>query len=148
MLSNYWIHTFFPEIENIIIIEGHSCCKHCLHDLQFMKTRSSLHNFSKLARADISCQFMKTRSLSFTKRMDFLIIQTYCQKKKEFRSLWRLEDFSFLMDAYEVKVDIDIFQYQESLNSRFFFHFSMAYYSLLHSHKIFVKILFLHPLGM
>jgi len=31
-----------------------------------MKTRSSSTNLSKLARADISCQFMKTRSLCRT----------------------------------------------------------------------------------
>ena len=44
-------------------IKGHLSCKQCLHDLQFIKTRSSSPNLSKLARADISCQFMKTRSL-------------------------------------------------------------------------------------
>ena len=43
--------------------KGHSLCKQCLHDLQFMKKGSSSPNLSKLARADISCQFMKTRSL-------------------------------------------------------------------------------------
>ena len=42
---------------------GHSFCKQCLHDLQFMKKGSSSPNLSKLARADISCQCMKTRSL-------------------------------------------------------------------------------------
>ena len=38
-----------------------------------MKTRFSSPNLSKVARADISCQFIKTRSLCrlFTKRMDF-----------------------------------------------------------------------------
>ena len=46
--------------------KGHSFCKQCLHDLQFMKTGSSLPNLSKLARSDISCQFMKTRSLCRT----------------------------------------------------------------------------------
>ena len=35
----------------------------CLHDLQFMKKIYFSPNLSKLARADISCQFMKTRSL-------------------------------------------------------------------------------------
>ena len=42
--------------------KGHSFFKQCLHDLQFMKTRSSSPNLSKLARADISCEFMKTMS--------------------------------------------------------------------------------------
>ena len=42
-------------------IKGHSLCKQCPHDLQFVKKRS----FS-IARADISCQFMKTRSLTRT----------------------------------------------------------------------------------
>ena len=37
-----------------MVTKGHSFCKQCLHDLQFMKTRSSSPNFSKLARADIS----------------------------------------------------------------------------------------------
>ena len=48
---------------NKIYFKGHSFCKQQLHDLQFMKTRSPSPNLSKLARADISCQFMKTRSL-------------------------------------------------------------------------------------
>ena len=48
------------------IPKGHSLCKQCLHDLQFMKKGSSSPNLSKLARADISCQFMKTRSLCRT----------------------------------------------------------------------------------
>ena len=43
--------------------KGYSLCEHCLHDLQFMKKGSSSPNLSKLAIADISCQFMKTRSL-------------------------------------------------------------------------------------
>ena len=43
------------------IVKGHSLCKQCLHDLQLMKTWSSSPNLTKLA--DISCQFMKTRSL-------------------------------------------------------------------------------------
>ena len=43
--------------------KGHSLCKQCLHDRQFMIKGSSSPNVSKLARADISCQFMKTRSL-------------------------------------------------------------------------------------
>ena len=43
-------------------IKGHSLCKQCLHDLQFMKKGLHSPNLSKLARADISCQFMKTRS--------------------------------------------------------------------------------------
>ena len=45
------------------LYKGHSFSKQCLHDLQFMKKGSSSPNISKLARADISCQFMKTRSL-------------------------------------------------------------------------------------
>ena len=43
--------------------KGRSLCKQCLHNLQFMKKISSSPNLAKLARADISCQFMKTRSL-------------------------------------------------------------------------------------
>ena len=43
--------------------KGHSFYKQCLHDLQFMKTRSSTPNLSKPARADISCQFMKIKFL-------------------------------------------------------------------------------------
>jgi hypothetical protein len=46
--------------------KGHSLFKQCLHNLQFMKKGSSSPNLSKLARADISCQFMKTRSLCRT----------------------------------------------------------------------------------
>ena len=46
--------------------KGHSLCKHCLHDLQFMKKGSSSTNLSNLAKADIICQFMKTRSLCRT----------------------------------------------------------------------------------
>ena len=42
--------------------KDHSFSKQCLHDLQFMKTRSSSPNIYKLARADISSQFMKKRS--------------------------------------------------------------------------------------
>ena len=43
--------------------KGHSFCKQCLHDLQFKKMRYSSRNLSKLASADISCQFKKTRYL-------------------------------------------------------------------------------------
>ena len=46
--------------------KGHSFCKQCLHNLQFIKTRYISWNLSNLARADISCQFMKTRSLCKT----------------------------------------------------------------------------------
>ena len=46
--------------------KGYLLCKQCLHDLQFMKKGSSSPNLSKLARADISCEFMKTRSLCRT----------------------------------------------------------------------------------
>ena len=46
---------------SIQIFKGHLFCKQCLHDLQFKKTST---NLSKLARADISCQFKKTRYLS------------------------------------------------------------------------------------
>ena len=45
------------------ISKGHSFCKQCLHNLLFKKTRYSSPNLSKLARADISCQFNKTRYL-------------------------------------------------------------------------------------
>ena len=50
-------------LASILYIKGHSFCKQCLYILQFMKTRSFSPNLSKPARADISCQFMKTRSL-------------------------------------------------------------------------------------
>ena len=46
--------------------KDHSFCNECLHNLLFIKTRSSSPNLSKLARADISCQFMKTRSFCRT----------------------------------------------------------------------------------
>ena len=46
--------------------KAHSLCKPCLHDLHFVKKESSSPNLSKLARADISCQFMKTKSLCRT----------------------------------------------------------------------------------
>ena len=46
---------FIREIELIDCgTKGQSFSKQCLHHLQFMKT-----NFSKLARTDIRCQFMK-----------------------------------------------------------------------------------------
>ena len=45
------------------LAKGHSFRKQ-YH--QFMKTRSSSSNLSKLARADISCQFMKPRSFCRT----------------------------------------------------------------------------------
>ena len=69
--SKDFFHWFF-EIEHSFCFisngptKDHSFCRQCLHDLQFMKTRSSSPNLSKLARADISYQFMKTRSLCRT----------------------------------------------------------------------------------
>ena len=45
------------------VTKGHSLCKQCLHDLQFIKKGPSSPNLSKLARADMSCQFKKTRYL-------------------------------------------------------------------------------------
>ena len=57
--------------------KGHSFCKQCLHNLQFMKTRSSSPNLSKLARADISCQFMKTRSLCTTVQNEWTLITNF-----------------------------------------------------------------------
>ena len=55
------------------------------------------------------------------------------------------DDKTFLMDAYEVKVNIDTFKYQEKVKLisqfQFFFHFPMAYYIFLHSHEIIVKII-------
>ena len=59
-----------------MLFKGHSFLKQCLHDLQF-KNKVLLTKLSKLARADISCQFKKTRYLCrhcsalFTKRMNF-----------------------------------------------------------------------------
>ena len=46
-----------------LVCQCHSFCKQCLHNRQFKKTRYSSPNLSKLARADISCQFKKTRYL-------------------------------------------------------------------------------------
>ena len=46
--------------------KAHSLCKQCLHDLHFLKKGPFSTNISKLARADISCHFMKTRSLCRT----------------------------------------------------------------------------------
>ena len=43
--------------------KGHSFCKLCLQNFQFKKTRYSSPNHSKLVRADISCQFKKTKYL-------------------------------------------------------------------------------------
>ena len=54
---------FFSRLQSQGLFKGHSFCKQCLHDLQFKKTRYSSPNLSKLARADISCQFKKTRYL-------------------------------------------------------------------------------------
>ena len=45
-----------------MLFKGHSFRKQCLHDLQF-KNKVLLTKLSKLARADISCQFKKTRYL-------------------------------------------------------------------------------------
>ena len=54
---------FIHELFDFSSTKGHSLCKQYLHDLQFKKTRYPSWNFSKLARADISCQFQKTRYL-------------------------------------------------------------------------------------
>ena len=61
----------FPTQVYIVLLtirftKGHSFCKQCLHNLQFKKKRYSSPNLSKLARTDISCQFLKTRSLCRT----------------------------------------------------------------------------------
>ena len=58
------------------LTKGHSFCKQSLHNLQFMKTSYSSPNLSKLARADISCQFKKTRYL-FT---NFLKCKTHPER--------------------------------------------------------------------
>ena len=62
-------------------------CKQCMHDLQFMKTWSSSPNLYKLARADISYQFMKTRSLC-----------RHCIQKEWTLALflWRLDTLKYL----------------------------------------------------
>ena len=52
-------HSLVRINQNNMLSKGHSLCKHCLHDLQFIKKGSSSPNLSKLARADISCQLMK-----------------------------------------------------------------------------------------
>ena len=62
--TKIWISIYFSIITDTpIFAKDHSFGKQAMQDLQFMKTRSSSPNLSKLARADISCQFMKTRSL-------------------------------------------------------------------------------------
>ena len=45
------------------------------------------------------------------------------------------------LDAYEIKVNIDIFKYQEKVKliSQFQRFFTFSYESLLHSHKIIIK---------
>ena len=60
-LAGYLFLVIFQKLG--CVVKCHSFCKKCLHDLQFKKTRYSSPNLSKLARADINCQFMKTRSL-------------------------------------------------------------------------------------
>ena len=86
-------HYFFVQISSKIFwdsswqteraAKGHLFCKQCLHGLQFNKTRYSLPNLSKLARADISCQFKKRRYLCrlrhclVTKRMDFSMYELF-----------------------------------------------------------------------
>ena len=65
------LSNFYPELEIpqpisskfTYLSKGNMFCKQCLHNLQIMKTRSSSPNPCKLARADNSCQFMKTRSV-------------------------------------------------------------------------------------
>ena len=62
---------------------GHSFCKQCLTHVQFMKTRSSLPNLSKLARAaDISCPCAEL----FTKWMNFRRL-----KPRPFEFFWLSE---------------------------------------------------------
>ena len=46
--------------------KAHSLCKHCLQNLHFLKKGSFSPNRPKLARADITCNFMQTRSLCRT----------------------------------------------------------------------------------
>ena len=60
-LAGYLFLVIFQKLG--CVVKGHSFCKKCPHDLQFKKTRYSSPNLSKLARADISCQFKKTRHL-------------------------------------------------------------------------------------
>ena len=46
--------------------KAHSLCKHCLQNLHFLKKGSFSPNRPKLARADITYNFMQTRSLCRT----------------------------------------------------------------------------------
>ena len=46
--------------------KAHSLCNQCLHDLHCLKKASFSPNLCKLPRADINCNFMKTRSLCRT----------------------------------------------------------------------------------
>ena len=66
ILSEFYILFFKLQNQRIVSLKGHSLCKQCLHNLQFMKKGYSSPKVSKLARADISCRFMKTRSLCRT----------------------------------------------------------------------------------
>ena len=66
---SYWskLLKYSTDHENCIcnfkVDKGHSFCKQCLHNLQFKKPRYSSPKTSKLARADISCQFKKAMYL-------------------------------------------------------------------------------------
>ena len=52
--------------KNVNFLKAHSLCKQCLHDPHFLKRGSFSPDISNVARADISCHFMKTRSLCRT----------------------------------------------------------------------------------
>ena len=65
--------------------KGHSFCKQCLHDLQFMKTRSSSPNLSKLTSA-ISLWKQDPCAELFTKWMDFRHFRIGCCHELDFRN--------------------------------------------------------------
>ena len=65
-----WISPLIRRAE-ILLKAIHFVRKECLHDLQFMKTRSSSPNLSKLARA-VSLWRQDPCAKLLTKRMDFM----------------------------------------------------------------------------
>ena len=56
---NFLLFATFHDLK-VTLAKGHSLCEQCLYNLLFMKKGSSSPNLSKLARADISCQFMQS----------------------------------------------------------------------------------------
>ena len=73
---------FCPFTVQINCSKAHSLCKKCLHNLHCsLKKESFTPNLSKLTTADVSCHFMKTRSLCRTVYLmnRFLWSQKFCK---------------------------------------------------------------------